>query len=669
MTVADFSGYVTKAGLKCSDGRTIMPEAFQHMDGMRVPLVWQHGHNSPDNVLGHVDLEARKDGVYGYGYFNETKQGQTSRALVEHDDVKALSIFANKLVERAKQVFHGMICEVSLALKGANPGAFIENVTIRHGDGLDDEVLDDEVIIHTGLPLEHEQPKSADDKKDEDDELEHATVQEVYDTLNEEQKTVVNYMIGVAVENAGTAEHSDGKDDEKTDGEDAGDDNEGDLNHQEGTEVTRNVFEQNKGGQGQAAETHTLSHDDLKAIFDAGERHGSLKHAVDEYMLAHGITDIDVLFPEARNLTSTPEFDKRRTEWVAGVLGATRKSPFSRVKSIVADLTQEEARAKGYIKGNLKKEEWFGVSKRTTTPTTVYKKQKLDRDDIIDITDFDVVAWMKGEMRLMLEEELARAILIGDGRDPGDEDHIKDPLGSSSGEGFRSILNEHELYAATLTVNIDDASSSQIEAVDAIVSGMQYYKGTGSPTFYTTLPVVTKMLLTRDEFGHRMWKTRADLAAEMGVAAIVDVEVMEAEPDLLGIIVNLQDYNIGADRGGETTLFDDFDLDYNQYKYLIETRVSGALVKIRSALILKKTAAANVLVNPNEPTFVEATGVVTIPSQTGVVYKNADTSATLSSGAQSALAVGATLNVLAVPAAGYYFSSNQEDEWSFTRPA
>lgn len=669
MTVADFSGYVTKAGLKCSDGRTIMPEAFQHMDGVRVPLVWQHGHSSPDNVLGHVELEARTDGVYGYGYFNETAQGLTSRALVEHGDVKALSIYANKLVEKAKSVFHGMICEVSLALKGANPGAFIENVTIRHGDGLDDETLDDEAIIHTGLPLEHEQPKGAEKDTDED-ELEHATVQEVYDSLTDEQKTVVNYMIGAALEGVGQsddAQHSEG--DDNTDGDSAGEDNEGDLNHQEGTEVSRNVFEQNKGGQGQAAETHTLTHDDLQSIFEAGQRSGSLKHAVEEYALAHGITDIDVLFPEAKNLTSTPEFDKRRTEWVAGVLGGTRKSPFSRVKSIVADLTQEEARAKGYIKGTLKKEEWFGVSKRTTTPTTVYKKQKLDRDDIIDITDFDVVAWMKGEMRLMLEEELARAILIGDGRDPGDEDHILDPMAVSSGEGVRSILHEHELYAATLTVNIDDASSSQIEAVDAIVSGMQYYKGTGSPTFYTTLPVVTKMLLTRDEFGRRLWRNRAELAAEMGVAAIVDVEVMEDEEDLLGIIVNLQDYNIGADRGGETTLFDDFDLDYNQYKYLIETRLSGALVKIRSALILKKTAAANVLVEPNDPTFVESTGVVTIVATTGVVYKNADTLATLSAGPQTALAPGATLNVIATPSAGFYFASNMEDEWSFTRPA
>ena len=662
MAVADFSGYVTKANLKCADGRTIRPEAFQHMDGVKVPLVWQHGHKDPKNVLGHVLLEAREDGIYGHGFFNETDQGKNSRALVEHEDIKALSIYANRLVEKSKEVFHGFIKEVSLCLSGANPGAYIDNIVIRHADGYDDETLEDEAIISTGLPIVHGDGPSADEDEDETEDVQHATVQEVYDTLTDDQKVVVNYMIGAALEGVGQS------DEESKDEEPKDDNNEGDLDHQEGSTVPRNVFEQNKGGEG--PESHTLTHDDMQGIFEAAKKGGSLKHALEEYAFAHGITDIEVLFPEAKNLTSTPEFDKRRTEWVETVLGGVRKSPFSRVKSIVADITQEDARAKGYIKGNLKKEEWFGVSKRTTTPTTVYKKQKLDRDDIIDITDFDVVAWMKGEMTLMLREELARAILIGDGRDVDDEDHIKDPLAASSGEGIRSILNEHELYAATLNIGVADNYSNMTNVVDKVMEGMGLYKGTGTPTLFTTRFWVTKMLLLRDSFGHRVWKNRAELADELGVSSIVDVEVMEdQEPDLLGIIVNLQDYNLGADRGGEVTLFDDFDLDYNQYKYLIETRGSGALVKIRSALILRKVDNDDTLIaTPTAPTFVASTGVVTIPTQTGVTYKNKDTGATLSAGAQSALASGATLNVIAVANSTYYFPDNRHDEWSFTRP-
>ena len=667
----DFSGYVTKANLRCSDGRTIMPEAFQHMDGVQVPLVWQHGHDSPENVLGHAVLEARKDGVYGYGFFNDTTQGINAKKLVQHKDISQLSIFANKLVEKASKVFHGMIREVSLVMAGANPGAFIDNIAIEHSDG-EREVLADAAIIFTGLSLEHEDMPG---EKTEEEKVEHAegdTVQEIYDSMSDDQRAVVHFMVGAALEaaaNGDSAEHSD---------DNSGDtaDNEGDNAQEGSTEMVHtNVFEKDKGGAGAGTkelEKHTLTHDDMKSILDRADTLGSLRAATEEYVIKHGIEDIEVLFPEARNLTATPEFDKRRTEWVAGVLSGTRKSPFSRVKTIIADLTQEQARAKGYIKGRLKKEEWFGVSKRTTTPATIYKKQKLDRDDIIDITDFDVVVWMKGEMRLMLEEELARAILLGDGRDPEDEDKIKDPMASSSGEGIRSILNEHELYAATVNVNLGDSNSSITEAIDAIIASFKFYKGTGSPTFYTTLETLTKMLLVRDTMGRRLYRNKAELADELGVSNIVTVEVMEddAYAGLLGIIVNLTDYNIGADKGGETTLFDDFDLDYNQYKYLIETRLSGALVKIRSALIIKDVnSASKSLVDPiTEPTFVEATGVVTIPTQTGVVYKNSDTSATLSAGAQSALAPGATLNVIATPDSTHYFESNVEDEWSFTRP-
>lgn len=665
MEDADFSGYATKADLRCSDGRTITPEAFKHQDKVTVPLLWQHGHNSPENVLGHVLLEAVGDGVRAHGFFNDTKQGLTAKALVIHKDIRSMSIWANGLVEKlvsgAKAVLHGNIKEVSLVLSGANPGALIDYIRVQHGDDPNDvTVLEDEAIIHTGLDLEVLVKAPTVNNLDHDGE---ETVKDIYDSMSQKHKDVVAFMIGAALEAAqeNDAEHSD---DAKA---------EGDLEHQEGTdEVTHNIFENNGAGvAGNKAERVYLSHDDMNGIVEDAKRPGNtLKSAVEAYALKHGIENIDTLFPDPKALSERPEWNKRRTEWVAGVITGTKKSPFSRVKSLVADLTFEAARAKGYITGEFKKEQFFSVSKRTTSPTTVYKKQKLERDDIVDITDFDVVAWLKIEMRMMLEEELARAVLIGDGRAVDDEDKIKDPIGATDGIGIRSIANDHELYATTVNVNIGDASSSYTEVIETILRNRRFYKGTGSPTFYTTELHLTEMLLLKDTQGRRLYPTEAELAAALRVSAIVPVEVMEDDDDLVGIIVNLSDYNIGADRGGEINFFDDFDIDYNQFKYLIETRISGALTKIKAALIVRKTAAANVLVDPiTEPTFVEATGVVTIPTQTGVVYKNFDTSATLVAGAQAALAAGATLNVIAVPASGYYFSTNAEDQWSFTRPA
>jgi phage head maturation protease/Arc/MetJ family transcription regulator len=655
MTVAkpDFSGYATRANRKCTDGRTIKPEAFKEMDKVTVPLVWQHGHNSADNVLGHAILESRDDGVYAYGYFNETTSGKNSKLLVQHGDITALSIYANKLVEKSKQVFHGVICEVSLVLKGANPGAYIDNVSIQHADGSIED-SDDEAVISAGEALEH-----FDAQDDVDDELLHATVQEIYDTMTDDQKAVLHFMVGTAVENAGTAEHSD-KDDNES-GDDA-DDKEG-IQHM-------NVFDQDKAGGKEGEKGHVLTHSDVQTINERAEKLGSMKAAAEEFALSHGITNLEILFPDAKNITNTPEWIKRQTDWVVGVLSSTRKSPFSRIKSTFADLTQDAARAKGYITGSLKKEEWFSVTHRTTGPTTVYKKQKLDRDDIIDITDFDVVSWMKTEMRLMLEEEVARAILIGDGREVDDEDKIKDPMAATDGNGIRSILHEHELFVVESFVNLDDANSSMMEVVDQIIMDRQYWKGTGSPTFYTTENVIAKLLTQRDAFDKRMWPTIDALAAEMRVSSIVAVEVMEDETDLVGIIVNLADYNVGADKGGEVNLFDDFDIDYNQYKYLIETRISGALVKIKSAMLVKKTAQANAKVTPSSPTFVKATGVITIPTQTGVVYKDGSpTGSTLSAGAQTALAVGASKDVYAVPASGYFFENNEHRKWTFTRDA
>lgn len=660
MVEADFGGYATKANLKCSDGRVILPNAFQHQDKMTLPLVWAHGHSGPENVLGHVLLENRNDGVYVYGYFNDTKQGQDAKKLVQHRDIDSLSIWANQLVEKLSQVVHGMIREVSLVISGANPGAKIDFVQVQHGDG-DVENLVDEAVIYTGLLLENVDKTvmaHTDSEK---------TVQDIYDSLSPEQQEVVNFMIGAALEAGGATEHS-----EKPD-EDDNTDKDGEVVHKEGTEdvtQTHNVFEQ---GNKTSRERHVLSHDALRGIAADAVKRGSLKDAVHAYAeehLEHGINDIDLLFPDTRTLQARPEFIKRRTEWVAGVLASANHSPFSRVKTILADLTQDEARAKGYVKGEYKKEQWFGLTRRVTTPTTIYKKQRLDRDDIIDITDFEVVAWMKEEIRFMLEEELARAMLISDGREVDDEDKIKDPAGESSGDGIRSILNDNELFATKVYVNIGDSESSYYEVFESILRSRKFYKGSGRPKFYTTNQVVVEMLLSKDENGRRYWMSVAELASDLMVSEIVEVEVMEDEPDLLGIIVNLADYNIGADKGGELNFFDDFDIDYNQLKYLMETRLSGALTKYKAALVIMKTEAGNTLVNPiTSPTFVSATGVVTIPLQTGVVYKNADTSATLSAGAQTALAAGATLNVKAFPATNYYFATNAEDEWSFTRPS
>jgi Caudovirus prohead serine protease len=598
----DFSGYATKAGLKCSDGRTITPDAFKHQDKEVVPLVWQHGHGEPSNVLGRAILEHREDGIYAYGFFNDTDQAKNAKTLVQHEDIKSLSIYANQLTEKAKQVLHGFIREVSLVLSGANPGALIDNITLAHGDG-EMVTLEDEAIIYTGLELNHADGQSSDSKSTDSGSENAPTIQDVYDSMTSEQKEVVHYMVGTALaekaaelaqSNNGEATQSNGKKDSKVEVVHSEDDKEteseetkselvhDDNNEEEGRRMSRNVFEQQNGGV-KKEEKLTLTHDSMREIVTDAQKSGSLKDAVEAYALKHGITDIDLLFPDARSITDTPEFDSRRVEWVSGVINGTRHSPFSRIKSIVADITVDEARALGYIKGNLKKEEFFGLVKRVTTPSTVYKKQQLDRDDIVDITDFDVVAWLKAEMRLMLDEELARAVLIGDGRDVASPDKIKDPAGSSEGAGIRSIMSDHDLYAAK--VNIDTAATPN-DVVDAFITNMGVYKGSGSPTLYTALPFLTKMLLSRDGMERRMYRGVAELASELGVSNIVVVEVMESEPDLLGIVVNLKDYTIGADKGGEINFFDDFDIDYNQYKYLYETRVSGALTKIRSAVVV-----------------------------------------------------------------------------------
>lgn len=652
MEGADFSGWATKSGIKCTDGRTIMPGAFAHQDKMQVPLVWQHGHTDPENVLGHAILEARDEGVYAYGFFNDTDKAKHTKGALAHKDFDSLSIWANQLTERVARVVHGTIREVSLVLAGANPGAKIENVSIRHSDDTVD-VLDDEAIIELGLPVEL-QHADGDAGTTTTDDAGEDTVEEIYNSMTPQQQGVLHYMLEKALEDAadksggdtktddGSAEHSDTTDDKDKEGQ--------------GT-MSRNVFDQTDDDKKKSSGS-VLSHADMEGIVTAAQRSGSLKQAVEDYALAHGINDIDTLFPEATALTAAPEFFARRMEWVNGVLTGARKTPFSRIKTHWADLNFDDARAKGYIKGTLKKEEFFGTARRVTTPQTIYKKQKLDRDDIIDITDFDVVAWMRGEMRLMLDEELARAILIGDGRAVDDEDKIIET-------NIRPIATDDDLFTVVVNVNLDDASSSYLEIIESVILARQHYRGTGTPNFYTTETVIAKMLLLKDTLGRRLYSSLAEIAADMRVGSIIPVEVLEGHADVVGVIVNMSDYSIGADKGGQVSLFDDFDIDYNQYKYLIETRVSGALTKLKSAMVIKKVAAADALVVPNAPTFNGETGVVTVVATTGVVYKDGD-GVTLTAGAQPALADGESLTVVATPAAGKYFATSEDDEWTFT---
>ncbi len=668
MEAADFSGYATKANLTCSDGRVITKDAFAHQDGLTVPLVWQHNHNDPTNILGKATLEHREDGVYCHAFFNDTEYGQQAKALVQHGDVVSLSIYANKLVEKGKEVFHGFIREVSLVLSGANPGALIDNVRIAHSDG-DIETLDDAAYIYTGLPLVHSSSAKPDlktlvvedeeDKKDEE-EFAHAedsdeTLEDVYNSFSEKQKNVVHYLVGIASEaadkNAETTEGGSAAQSSIT-SEDTGSDDT--IAHKEGNDnMSRNLFDQN-GQDAGAADGPTLSHSDLAAIQEKAQEIGSYKKAFLAHAATYGITDIEFLFPDAKNITSQPELLARRTEWVSTVLDAAKHSPFSRIKSIVADLTAEEARAKGYVKGNLKKDEIVKLLKRVTTPTTVYKKQKLDRDDIVDITELDVVAWLKWEMKFMLEEELARAILIGDGREVDHEDKIDE-------DHLRPIAYDDDMYAHKVTVPSNTTAEGYVEA---IMRSRKFYKGTGTPTLFTTDDVLTDMLLIKNKIGSYVYDTEAALAAKLRVSKIVVVEVMEDTPDLLAILVNMTDYTIGADKGGQLAMFDDFDIDYNQQKYLIETRISGALTKPKAAVILRRSVGT--VVTASAPTSDFATNKLTVPNVTGVTYY--DVTNPLS---EAALVDGevyhltATVDIEARAEAGYSFAHNVDTDWTF----
>lgn len=740
---ADFSGYATKNGLLCADGRTIVAGAFKDNDRQTVPLVWQHQHDVITNVLGHGILEDRADGTYVYGFFNDTPDGLHAKAMVKHGDVNALSIFANKLVQKGKNVVHGAIKEVSLVLAGANPGALIDNVSLAHSEN--GETLIDEAIIYEdlGISLAHSDliyDEEEDQDRDENDvdeeltnedvihsldddqrgtlydlledalahsagtldldeveddidvegfldslsdeqhdtvvdllnealnsnadeaELGHAdttkegsdmaeeTVKDVYDTLSDKQKQVVDFLIGSAA-NGDTVSHSD--DDENT------------LQHSEGTNV--NVFDQSNIGAGNGRSGKTLSHGQIRQIVKDGIRQGSLREGVlmhaEEYgVLMHaddyGITNIELLFPDAKATSASPELIARQAEWVPKVLDATKKAPFAKIKSIVADLTADEARAKGYVKGNLKKEEVVELLKRETGPATIYKKQKLDRDDIIDIVDFDVIAWLKWEIRFMLNEEIARAILIGDGRSAGDEDRIKDPRGALSGNGIRSILHDNDMYAHKLQLPANTEGSA---LVDAVAAARLPYRGSGNPTFYTTDVVLTKMLLERDLNGQRLYSTEAELASALRVKELVAVEVMEGIENLVGIIVNLVDYTVGTNAGGELSFFEDFDIDFNQNKYLMEARMSGALTRPKAAVVI--TLQVGTEVTATAPSFNGVTNTITVPNKTGVLYTVDGELVT------GNVVITKDTEVLAEADDDYYLATGSTKQWNYTHTA
>ena len=599
----DFSGYATRFDLKCSDGRIIRHGAFADQNGKKIPLVWMHDHNSPDKVVGHAILEHRDDGEYAYGYFNDTEMAGTVKELLRHGDIEGLSIWANKLKQQGPNVVHGVIREVSLVLAGANPGATIDTVLVHSDDSEDEELYYYNMMApDINNKLEHsDEGKGEESKEDSKEEnsnkgekemadSKERTVEDVLNDMTEEQQAVVAYLLNEAT-SGGEAKHSD----------------------MEENEMKKNVFESEEN------KTNTIAHSDFaKNVIGDAKKFGSMKESYLAHMEsegeflqhddpepeppAYGVTPIDYLFPDARELNTPPEFIKREMDWVAGVMSAVHRTPFSRIKTSFADITEDAARAKGYIKGNLKKEEVFTLLKRETTPTTIYKKQKLDRDDVIDITSFDVVAWIKGEMRMMLDEEIARAILIGDGRDSASDEKISEL-------NIRPVASDADLYTIKKKVTVvkdpDDEDFDDVVAkkfIKMAIKARKDYKGSGSPVLYTTADMLTNMLLLEDGIGRPLYDTEAKLATALRVSKIVEVPVMEGaevtiktteggvttstDYPLLGLIVNLRDYNVGADKGGAISLFDDFDIDYNQMKYLIETRCSGALVKPYSAIDL-----------------------------------------------------------------------------------
>lgn len=599
----DFSGWATRFNIKCADGRTIKPEAFKDCDGLTVPLVWSHDHDSPTSVLGHALLEWQPEGVRTYGFFNKSYEGIHAKEAVRNEDVTSLSIWANNLQENKStgDVFHGAIKEVSLCLAGANPEAYIDIPYIQHSeDGYFDAFIE---CGAKNVDLEIYHSDEADEEgEDMAKENEERTVQDVLDEMDDEQRAVIGYLLD---EKEAEIRNEYEADEEEYD-EDYEDEDEELEDEEDEEEMKHNAFD------AETARGNYLSHDDMKTIIDDAIRNKtSLKDMVEAHMedgvLAHalpnpipvdgmvgpsvdtasqtyGVRDLDMLFPEYKSLNNPPEWIKRETGWVDKVLNGVHHTPFSRIKSQYANITEDDARARGYMKGNLKKEEVFTLLKRVTEPQTIYKKQKLDKDDISDITDFDVVSWIKGEMRMMLDEEIARAILVGDGRANDSDDKIKE-------DRIRPIATDVDLFNIKVQVNTPAGSKASVVAktfIDEVIKSRKFYKGSGNPKMFTTADMLTEMLLLEDGIGHKLYKSVTELATALRVSEVVEVEVMEGKKiggrDLAAIIVNLQDYNVGADKGGAVSLFDDFDIDYNQYKYLIETRCSGALIKPFSAM-------------------------------------------------------------------------------------
>lgn len=580
----DFSGWATRNDILCSDGRTIKKDAFVKNDGMKVPLVWNHQHNDASNILGHALLQNRPGGVYAYCSFNNNENGQTAKELVRNGDITALSIFATGLKQDpSRNVLHGDIKEVSLVLAGANKGAYIDNVSLQHSDGSYEEVADeayisfieDESISHSEVeyeaPAKTEEPvlKHAEEEAKGEENVEDKkkapagkTVQEIYDTLNDDQKELLNFMVAKALEDA--------KDGGEADEED--EDEKKDMKH--------NLFDSST----EMYDENVLSHAEIKgyaneitqaAVGDI-KRYGSLRDSVLAHAEEYGIENLSLLFPDAKNITDSPEFIKRQTEWVAKVMNGTRHTPFSRIRSIFANITEDDARAKGYIKGKLKKEEVFSLLKRVTTPTTIFKKQKFNRDDIIDVTDMDVIAFTKGEMRLMIDEELARAVLVGDGRLASSDDKI-------GTDHIRPIAADADLFTIKKQLTGADIAAIAEKFVDEFVIAMDEYRGSGNPTMFIRQDLFTRLMLLKDKDGRRLYKTPAELATVLMVGEVVKMPT-EIMGKSLAIAVNLNDYTIGADKGGEVSMFEDFDIDYNQQKYLLETRCSGALTKPFSAI-------------------------------------------------------------------------------------
>jgi hypothetical protein len=730
-TKPDFGGWATKAGLECADGLTIGHDAFKDMDGKQVPLVYQHGHTNLEDVLGHAILENRGDGVYANCYFNDSPNGQLAKIAVQHEDLTMMSIYANKLRKDRNTVIHGVIREVSLVQAGANPGALIDFVSVQHSDDLGGvyyETIESEAVITTGISLQHSDLGVEVESDGDDDDpdatwksmtpAQQALTQKMMDVVANakvapedledpeakakaekdaaEAKEATDKEAAEAKEAADAAAAAEGTQEgtpaEGAEGADAGantdtnaeaaadapasdagsaahsDSTNDDLKGSEMTEtaaVTHNLFDQAAVLQhnltGLAKENkYVLSHSDKQGIFaDAlNSRSNSLKDVVEGFKLKHGIENIDILFPDAKAVSDVPEWVKRRTEWVDRVINGAKHTPFSRIKSLSADLTLEQARARGYIKGALKKEEFFAVAKRITTPQTIYKKQALDRDDILDITDFDVVVWLKGEMRIMLDEELGRAVLIGDGRSNADDDKILE-------DKIRPIATDHELFQTTVFVQLGAATDAE-KIVDELLLNRRFYKGSGNPTLFTTEEYISRLLNVKDTTGRRIYDM-ASLASTLRVDSIVPVEVMEEEVGLIAIMVNMIDYTIGTDRGGNVSMFDDFDIDYNKYKYLIETRCSGALTKPKSALVVRRAADDSVQVAAVAPVWDDAAHTVTVATTAGLTYKNQGNGAVLVHATPVALTPGQSMTVVAVPAdAGHYLASNMADEFTFT---